>query len=87
MPSSAEKVREILTSSALRPDYLLVEDSSDGCGSKFDLIVVSAQFVGKALLERHRAVHEALGSEMDEIHAVTMKTWTPEQYEAKKDSL
>jgi len=27
---------------------------SDGCGAKFDCLVVSSQFEGKPLLQRHR---------------------------------
>jgi|TARA_B110000305_G_scaffold51411_1_gene56108 stress-induced morphogen len=43
--------------------------------------VVSAQFTGKAPLARHRLVHNALGSLMDEkIHALSIKSAkTPEQ--------
>jgi stress-induced morphogen len=29
-------------------------------------------------------VHEALGAEMGMIHALSLKTWTQEQYLAKK---
>lgn len=31
-----------------------VEDLSDGCGAKIAVIVVSEQFEGKPLLQRHR---------------------------------
>ena len=81
MPS-AESLRELLTASALSPAYVEVVDESDGCGSKFRAIIVSSKFAGMPLLERQRAVNELMP--MDEIHALTMKTWTPEQYDAKK---
>ena len=29
-------------------------DNSDGCGAKFQAVIVSAQFEGKPLLQRHR---------------------------------
>jgi stress-induced morphogen len=61
-----------------------VHDFSDGCGAKFDLIVVTKEFEGKPLLDRHRLVNEALKDLMPKIHAVTMKTWTPTQWESKK---
>ena len=35
----------------------VVEDTSDGCGAKFAAIVVSEQFEGKPLLQRHRYLH------------------------------
>lgn len=31
-----------------------VVDESDGCGGKFSTIIVSEQFAGKSLLQRHR---------------------------------
>ncbi|KAG8458112.1 hypothetical protein KFE25_012772 [Diacronema lutheri] len=83
MPSSGERVKALLAGSALAPTVLEVEDVSDGCGAKFEVVVVSANFEGKKLLERHRDVHEALGAEMGEIHALVLKTWTPEQHAAK----
>ncbi|KAJ1619459.1 bola-like protein 2 [Pavlovales sp. CCMP2436] len=84
MPSSSDRIRELLSASVLRPTVLDVEDASDECGSNFEVVVVSASFEGKKLLERHREVHAALGAEVGEIHALSLKTWTPEQYAAQK---
>mmetsp|Transcript_37660 Transcript_37660/g.45435 ORF Transcript_37660/g.45435 Transcript_37660/m.45435 type:complete len:87 (-) Transcript_37660:467-727(-) len=63
-----------------------VEDTSGGCGSSFDvLLLVSQQFEGKKLLERHRLVNTALAEEMKTIHALSIKkVLTPEQYAASK---
>lgn len=33
-----------------------VVDESDGCGGKFNVIVVSDKFEGKPILQRHRLV-------------------------------
>ena len=55
-------------------------------GAKFEMIIVSEKFVGVKLLERQRLVQGALGDKMNEIHAITMKTWTPEQWEKKKSN-
>ncbi|KAL1496125.1 hypothetical protein AB1Y20_014746 [Prymnesium parvum] len=60
-----------------------VVDTSDGCGSKFECVIVSATFEGMPLLERQRCVHGVLAEEMPAIHAFSMKTWTPEQHAAK----
>ena len=38
------------------------------------------------LLERQRTVIVIIAEEMAKIHAFTMKTWTPQQYEKKKAS-
>jgi len=64
----------------LTPYFLEVHDISDGCGFKFGVLVVSKQFEGKPLIERHRMVNEALTEEMKSIHALTIKTYTPEQW-------
>ncbi len=69
------------------PKFLSVRDDSDGCGDKLFLIVVSHRFEGVGLVDRQKQVYKALDSVMNEIHAVQMKTWTPEQYEKKKATL
>ena len=76
---------------AFEPEYFELEDTSDGCGSKFEMIVVAAKFEGMGLLDRQRAVNGCLEEEMKVIHAMSMKTWAPaqaskkmEDYEARK---
>ena len=55
-----------------------VVDISGGCGSSFEVYVVSDCFQGKRLLERHKMVNEAVASMMSEIHALSIKkTKTP----------
>lgn len=38
----------------LETTHVHLEDISDGCGAKFNAVIVSPKFEGKALLERHR---------------------------------
>ncbi|KAJ6754699.1 BOLA-LIKE PROTEIN-RELATED [Salix purpurea] len=52
---------------------LEVIDTSGGCGASFAIEIVSEQFEGKRLLERHRLVNAALEEEMKEIHALSIK--------------
>ncbi len=48
----------------------------------FAAVVVSPAFEGKSLVEQHQMVYDALGDAMtDDIHALEMKTYTPEEYE------
>jgi len=61
-------------------EHVEAEDLSDGCGSKFDVIVVSEAFKGKPLLAQQRMVNTALKEEIAQIHAITLKTKTPEQW-------
>ena len=40
------------------PSFISMEDTSDGCGSKFKLILVSSKFDGVGLLDRQRSVNK-----------------------------
>ena len=54
-------------------------------GYHFSAIIVSAEFQGKNMVQQHQLVYSALGKKMEqEIHALSMKTLTPEQW-AKND--
>ena len=55
-----------------------VEVSGDG--QHFQALVVSAAFAGKSRVQRHQLVYQALGDRMrEEIHALSMQTFTPEE--------
>jgi len=60
-----------------------VEVSGDD-GVHVEARVVSAQFVGKLPLARHRLVYATLGSLMGgEIHALSLRTQTPDEAGAR----
>jgi stress-induced morphogen len=61
-----------------------VTDQSDGCGGKFEVLVVSKLFEGKPLLARHRLVNSVLEEELKTIHAFSQKTLTPAQWKDKQ---
>jgi len=83
MPYTSDELEERLKG-ALAPTYVKIIDVSDGCGAKFDCLVVSKSFDGVALLQRHRMVNSALAEEMKSIHAMTLKTLTPDQWEKQQ---
>ena len=58
-------------------------------GSKLDLFLASERFAGLKLLERHRLVNECVtrAGLFEHIHALTIKAWTPEEWEKKKDTI
>jgi stress-induced morphogen len=57
-----------------------VRDTTGG-GDHFEALVVSSTFEGKGLVERHQAVYRALGDAMRvRVHALALKTLTPEQH-------
>jgi acid stress-induced BolA-like protein IbaG/YrbA len=52
-------------------------------GQHFEALVVSAEFRGKMLVARQQMVYKTLGDKMRaEIHALSMKTLTPEEWQA-----
>ena len=47
----------------------------------FAAVVVSPSFEGKTLVQQHQLVYDALEGHMTtDIHALEMKTYTPEEY-------
>ena len=62
----------------------MLQDKSGGCGQSFLLIVISDAFANVRLLDRQRQVNEILETEIAELHALELKTWTSEQWETKK---
>ncbi|GGX74428.1 BolA/IbaG family iron-sulfur metabolism protein [Massilia dura] len=56
----------------------------EGDGQHFTAVIVSHAFAGKRPIQRHQIVYAALGDRMrEEIHALSMKTLTPEEFGAK----
>lgn len=54
-----------------------------GDGQHFQAIIVSAAFEGRSRVQRHQLVYAALGERMrEEIHALSMKTLTPQEWRA-----
>lgn len=50
-------------------------------GQHFSAIIVSTEFRDKNMVQQHQLVYRALGEKMEqEIHALSMKTLTPEQW-------
>jgi len=79
-------IRERINAS-LHPTALeIVDDSAKhaghagarGGGGHFNVSVVSDEFEGKSLIQRHRMVYDALGDAMQkEIHALSINARTP----------
>ncbi|KAJ4964788.1 hypothetical protein NE237_016637 [Protea cynaroides] len=86
MGVTKEEVQASLTSK-LNPSHLEVTDTSGGCGASFEIEIVSEQFEGKRLLERHRMVNTALTEEMKHIHALSIKkALTSAQWKQQQES-
>ena len=69
------------------PDADVTVRDTTGTGDHFDATVVSATFVGKGPVERHRLVYAALNDAIlgpsAPIHALALTTATPDEYQRK----
>jgi len=63
---------------------LEIVDTSGNCGSSYALAIVSKDFAGKMMLARHKLVNQMLKSQIEQLHAFSQKTLTPQQWEAEK---
>lgn len=75
--------------SGLSPVVLEIQDDSlhhqghagAAGGGHYHLSIVSAAFVGRSRLARHRMVYDCLGEMMGErIHALAIQAHTPEEF-------
>ncbi|MCK6262554.1 BolA/IbaG family iron-sulfur metabolism protein [Vibrio sp. ZSDE26] len=76
---------------AFSPTYMDVINESymhnvlKGSESHFKLVIVSEEFESKRLIARHRAVNSLLAEELaNQIHALSMHTYTPLEWEAEQ---
>ena len=69
--------------SAAMPEATVTVRGDDG--RHFEAVVVSEAFAGKSRVQQHRMVYQALGGRMEsqEIHALGLKTYTPEDWTAR----
>jgi len=49
-------------------------------------VIVSAEFAGKSRVQRQQRVYQTIKDRLDsgEIHALSFKTFTPEEWEAQR---
>lgn len=69
------------TIAAALPSATVEATDLNGGGDHFQVLVVSDQFEGLRLVQRHRLVYDALGDLMRaRIHAMTLSTLTPAEH-------
>lgn len=68
------------------PDAQVQVQDLTGGGDHYQVVVVSSEFEGKGLVQRHQLVYRSLQQAMssEAIHALTMKTFTPEDWAAQQ---
>lgn len=78
---TADELKTII-STHLACDHIELE----GDGRHWYATIVSEAFSGKRLIQRHQQVYATLGSKIqnDEVHALSMKTYTPQEWQAQQ---
>ena len=77
---NAEQIQQMIAA-GLPCEHVHVQ----GDGRHWFGTIVSAQFEGLLLIQRHQMVYGTLGDKManDEVHALSMKTFTPSEWKAQ----
>ncbi|ACK67346.1 BolA family protein [Rippkaea orientalis PCC 8801] len=71
------------------PDAQVVVRDMKGGGDHLEAIVVSAEFEGKTRVKQHQLVYSAIQESLDSgvIHALALKTYTPQGWEAAQQAV
>ncbi len=77
---TADQIKQLIAG-GLACDYLTLE----GDGRHWYAVVVSPEFEGQRAIARHQRVYTCLGTKLktDEVHALSMKTFTPAEWAAQ----
>lgn len=55
--------------------------AAGGCGSFFEVLVVSDKFNGKRMVQQHQMVNKILSEEIERMHGITVSTLTHQEYQ------
>ncbi|TYT25784.1 BolA family transcriptional regulator [Luteimonas viscosa] len=82
MSTKADLLRRALQ--ALSPTYLEVADESHmhsrGLETHYKAVIASEAFAGTRAVQRHQLVYRTLGPLMQQVHALALHTYTPEEW-------
>ena len=75
-----ESVKELIAKGI--PDAKIEVIDTTGSKDHFSAVVISSSFEGLSLIDQHKQAYKAVGEHMTkEIHALQLKTFSPEQWE------
>lgn len=79
-----EKIQHAIQTAIPDAQVAVMDPNNDG--HHFEAVVVSPAFEGMTLVRQHRLVLNALKEEFasDMVHALALKTFTPEKWEQSK---
>lgn len=87
---SIQSIIEEKITAALQPEHLEVVNESHmhnvppDSESHFKVTIVTNEFAGKMLVARHRILNQLLKGELDgPVHALSLNTLTPEEWQEK----
>ncbi|MBD2000717.1 BolA/IbaG family iron-sulfur metabolism protein [Leptolyngbya sp. FACHB-541] len=68
------------------PDAQVQVQDLTGGGDHYQVTVISSQFEGKGLVQQHQLVYGAVRQAMssEAIHALSLKTYTPQTWESSR---
>jgi acid stress-induced BolA-like protein IbaG/YrbA len=83
---SPEQVK-VTIEAALTDAQVHIRDLTGG-GDHYEAIVISSDFEDKSLIKQHQLVYRALKAEMESeaIHALALKTYTPESWKMAEEA-
>jgi acid stress-induced BolA-like protein IbaG/YrbA len=69
---------------SIRAGLAVTHVEVSGDGAHFEAVIVSPKFAGLNRVRQHQLVYAALGDRMrEEIHALSMKTFSPDEWAAR----
>ena len=76
-----DEIRQMIEQGLPGADIML-----DGDGTHFQAVIVSDEFTGKNMVQRHQMVYKTLGPKMgNEIHALSMQVLTTDEWNKQRD--
>ena len=84
---SPQQVEEMIK--AAIPDAQVQVQDLTGGGDHYQVIVVSSQFEGKGRVQQHQLVYNSVRDAMssEAIHALALKTYTPQTWQANSQTV
>jgi acid stress-induced BolA-like protein IbaG/YrbA len=78
---NADQIKDLIAANLVCQHITL-----EGDGRHWFATIVSPEFEGKRSIQRHQRVYATLGEKMktDEVHALSIKTFTPTEWAAQK---
>ncbi|NJK59538.1 MAG: BolA/IbaG family iron-sulfur metabolism protein [Oscillatoriales cyanobacterium SM2_1_8] len=76
-----EKIAELIRGALPQAEVMVENPYNDG--QHFSAVVVAPEFAGLTMIQQQRLVNDALKPQIDSgaIHALQLKTYTPEQWQ------